>query len=70
MGMAAGAKAAGSADDEGSPVSRTMASSMGDRRRSSGLIRRVAPDTVQCCKNLECNGGEIWGLKGRAVDRR
>lgn len=73
MGMAAGAKATGSTDDEGSPVSRPIASSMGDRRRSSGLMRRVSPETVQRVANnwswrrthirLIVSGAGILGIK-------
>ena len=61
MGIAAGAKATGSTDDEASPVSRTMVSSIGDRSRSSGLMRRVVPETVQSV-------AKIWSCRRTDID--
>jgi hypothetical protein len=56
-----GASAAGSAMEEGRPVSRAIVVSSGDRRSRAGLTKRIVPDTLQSvAKSLSWRRTDIF----------
>jgi hypothetical protein len=51
IGIAATASAAGSSEEEGRPVIRTMVGSRGVRSRREGYVRSISPEPIAIAEN-------------------